>query len=64
MAKSVRTTDWVARYGGEERCAILPDTDLAEARTIAERILEAIRAQEATAGDGRRFRVMASCGTV
>lgn len=64
MAKSVRTTDWVARYGGEELCAILPDTALDEAGMIAERILEAIRALETSAVDGRRFRVTASCGIV
>ncbi len=64
MAKSVRATDWVARYGGEELCAILPDTPLDEAVPIAERVLEAIRALETTAVDGRRFKVTASCGIV
>lgn len=34
----LRTTDVAARYGGEEFVAILPDTDLAGALTLAERI--------------------------
>jgi diguanylate cyclase (GGDEF)-like protein len=64
IARSVRSTDWVARYGGEELCAILPDTPLDEAAAIAERILETIRAIEATTVDGRKFKVTASCGVV
>ena len=64
LARSVRNTDWVARYGGEELCAILPGTSLEEAADIAERILEAIRALRATAVDGRVFGVTASCGVV
>ena len=64
LAASVRSTDWVARYGGEELCAILPGTALDEASLIAERILDAIRAIRATAVDGRTFSVTASCGIV
>ncbi|HTY95054.1 MAG TPA: diguanylate cyclase [Steroidobacteraceae bacterium] len=32
------TVDWVARYGGEEFVVVLPDTDLAQAVDIAEKI--------------------------
>ena len=41
-----RPGDLCARYGGEEFAAILPQTDLAGARTLAERIREAVRALE------------------
>lgn len=38
LRRSVRETDVVCRYGGEEFCAILPKTHLAGAITVAERI--------------------------
>lgn len=40
----LRPTDLAARYGGEEFVAILPDTDLAGARTLAERIRVSVQA--------------------
>jgi len=64
IARCVRTTDWVARYGGEELLAVFPDTELEEAKVIGLRILEAIRGIVATAVDGRRFGVTASGGAV
>ncbi len=33
----IRKTDYLARYGGEEFCCLLPQTDLAAARRLAER---------------------------
>lgn len=38
-----RPADLVCRYGGEEFVAILPDTDAAGARAVAQRILDAVR---------------------
>ena len=38
-----RADDFAARYGGEEFIVILPNTDEAGARMIAERILESVR---------------------
>lgn len=35
---SVRGTDFIGRYGGEEFCIILPNTDLNAAREVAERL--------------------------
>src|SRR5438874_1467773 len=37
-----RETDVVARYGGEEMALVLPETDAAGARAIAERLREAV----------------------
>ncbi len=37
LAGSVRNTDMLCRYGGEEFCILLPNTGLAEACAIAER---------------------------
>ncbi len=51
LAGSVRNTDLLCRYGGEEFCIVLPDTGLEEARAIAERARATI---ESTASAGVR----------
>ena len=38
IKKSIRTSDIAARYGGEELCVILPNTDREGSLNIAERI--------------------------
>jgi len=43
MRKTVRTTDLVARYGGEEIAAVLPETDNDSAIALAQRVLLAVR---------------------
>ena len=40
LASAVREPDRVYRYGGEEFCLLLADTDLADARALAERARE------------------------
>ena len=40
--KTLRTSDWLSRWGGEEFLAILPDTDERGALLIAERLREKI----------------------
>ncbi len=42
MKGTLRGADIAARYGGEEFCVLLPQTTLAEARTIAERIRHSV----------------------
>jgi len=44
LERSVRETDLVARYGGEEFAIVMPDTDAAAAREVAERVRHAISA--------------------
>jgi diguanylate cyclase (GGDEF)-like protein len=43
IKRNVRDVDTVGRFGGEEFVIILPETDLAPARMVAERICAAIR---------------------
>jgi diguanylate cyclase (GGDEF)-like protein/PAS domain S-box-containing protein/putative nucleotidyltransferase with HDIG domain len=42
LQSEVRITDIVARYGGEEFVLILPETDVEEARQLAERLRQAL----------------------
>ena len=42
MMNNVRPTDLLARYGGEEFIAVLPSTDLAGARVVANRMCAAV----------------------
>lgn len=53
--------DWVARFGGEEFAVVLPNTALAEATRIAERMRGAIE-ESTCAYAGRDIRVTASFG--
>ena len=43
MATSVRSSDFLARYGGDEMTLILVQTDLSAARLVTEKLLERIR---------------------
>jgi diguanylate cyclase (GGDEF)-like protein len=42
IRRNVRESDWVAKYGGEEIAVILPDTALAVAVQVVERVREAV----------------------
>ncbi|OHC62051.1 MAG: hypothetical protein A2045_04060 [Rhodocyclales bacterium GWA2_65_20] len=44
MSSKTRTEDALCRYGGEEFCILLPDTDLEHAQETAERMRSAIEA--------------------
>jgi diguanylate cyclase (GGDEF)-like protein len=53
--------DWVARYGGEEFIIVQPETSLAAAHAVADRLRRAI-AETQVEVDGRTFQVTASFG--
>jgi len=50
---NIREIDSVGRYGGEEFCVVLPDTDKEGARYVAERIRESVEKTSIKAYDTR-----------
>ena len=57
-----RDVDLAARMGGEELALLLPETDVAGARIVAERVRERIAGTEHRSPAGEAFRVTASLG--
>lgn len=61
LERSVRTSDSVYRFGGEEFAILLPHTDDLAAREVAERIREAIATIRVDTGE-KELQVTTSCG--
>ncbi|HMD63604.1 MAG TPA: PleD family two-component system response regulator [Stellaceae bacterium] len=60
---SVRTVDLVARQGGEEFVVVMPETDLAIAAAVAERLRAAVAREPFTVkADGQKLSVTISIG--
>ncbi|MGB8956312.1 MAG: diguanylate cyclase, partial [Tumebacillaceae bacterium] len=59
LRKSVRNIDIVGRFGGEELIVILPNTNGAGAKNVAERLLQNLRAIPI---EGNQYRITASIG--
>ena len=62
IAEIARQSDIVGRYGGEEFCIALPDTDLAGATELAERLLDAIRTNSIKSSQGELLSITTSIG--
>jgi diguanylate cyclase (GGDEF)-like protein len=60
---AVRSSDVVARYGGDEFVVLMPDTGVAEAARVAERAREAVAGLAHTMGDGSVVHVSCSVGS-
>lgn len=60
--QSMRSTDILARTGGEEFAALLPNTNPTEAHVIAERIRLAVESSSVTLKDGRTLAFTVSIG--
>ncbi len=61
LSTQVRETDFVARYGGEEFVILLPETELAGARIVTEKVRAAIEKCEFHYR-GERVLITISCG--
>jgi diguanylate cyclase (GGDEF)-like protein len=62
ILSSIRDTDAVARYGGDEFVIVLPDTGIELAGTVAERIREKIAKHSFNAGRNLKLSLTASFG--
>ena len=62
MARGVRTTDFLARYGGDELTLILSQTEMSSAQIVSEKILEGMRNIKYTLPDGRKLNLGISGG--
>jgi two-component system cell cycle response regulator len=61
LQKRLRPNDKLGRYGGEEFCAILPETSLPSAARIAEELRAMVAAHSFNA-EGKEIRVTVSIG--
>jgi diguanylate cyclase (GGDEF)-like protein len=62
VLSSIRDTDAVARYGGDEFVIVLPDTEIELAGTVAERIREKVASHFFHAGRNLKLTLTASFG--
>ncbi|HEX6201597.1 MAG TPA: diguanylate cyclase [Thermoanaerobaculia bacterium] len=62
LASSLRDTDAVGRYGGEEFLLVLPETTLPGAQVAAEKMRRAVEAVRLTMDDGSEVSVTVSIG--
>ena len=62
ILSSVRDTDVVARYGGDEFVVILPETGAEQSARVAERVRATVSAHAFTGGRNLRLRLTASFG--
>lgn len=62
LSRTLRTTDRVGRYGGEEFIVILPETDETTAVAIADRLRQLVGATPISLADGRETTVTISAG--
>jgi GGDEF domain-containing protein/putative methionine-R-sulfoxide reductase with GAF domain len=62
MARGVRTTDFLARYGGDELTLILSQTEMSSALVVTEKITEGMNKLKYKLPDGRRLKLGISGG--
>ena len=62
MARGVRTTDFLARYGGDELTLILSQTEMLSAQVVSEKIMEGMKKIRYRLPDGRKLKLGISGG--
>ncbi|MCC6298662.1 MAG: GGDEF domain-containing protein [Anaerolineales bacterium] len=62
LARGVRNTDFIARYGGDELTLILSQTDLASAQIVAEKVKETLQKLKHKLPDGKNLKLGISGG--
>ena len=62
IAETLRTADFVARYGGDEFYALLPDTSFEQAQVVIQRIEEAVNNHQMEVEGGVKVSVGISIG--
>ena len=62
MARGVRNTDFLARYGGDELTLILSQSDLSSALIVAEKITEGMKRLKFRFPDGKKLKLGISGG--
>jgi diguanylate cyclase (GGDEF)-like protein len=62
MGRGVRTTDFLARYGGDELTLILSQTEMSSARVVSEKITEGMKKIRYILPDGKRLKIGISGG--
>ncbi len=64
LKRTLRASDYVARWGGEEFVALFPSTDSQGAKTAFENALDTLRSELFRTDDGEEFGVTFSAGAV
>jgi diguanylate cyclase (GGDEF)-like protein len=62
LVRTIRVVDSVYRYGGEEFAVLLPESDFAAAKGVAERVREAVEGLESPLEGGGKAAVTVSVG--
>jgi diguanylate cyclase (GGDEF)-like protein len=62
MARGVRNTDFLARYGGDELTLILSQTEMSSAQVVSEKIVEGMKKLKYKLPDGRKLKLGISGG--
>jgi diguanylate cyclase (GGDEF)-like protein len=62
MARRIRTTDFLARYGGDELTLILTQSDIASAKIVTSKVSDELKRIKYTLPDKKRLRLSVSGG--